>query len=133
MWFKMSDKLLNGAVARDLLQSRGAGDRYGRDRLFAFIVLLAKTAAGISDLRNATDLQNLTGIGDKQAEIVWGILLKSGVLRVDGDYYTAVEWMMEQGIYGEKKRKAKETTIQAPTPSPTPLAYAYSTDGRSGF
>lgn len=141
MWFKMSSKIIKSVVMQDLTASFFRGDRFGAERAFAAISLFCDTADGAAcNLRDARDLAYLTRISDKQAEIIWGVLTKHGVLRADdGGGYSCTQWMKDAGIIGEKKRKE---VIQAepqrvPKPTDNPLAAAFSAGfgngGRTSF
>lgn len=141
MWFKMSQKIIDSPVSLDLGKSMYNGDSRSFERLWGFSALLCKTADGAAcNLRDARDLACLTRISDKQAEIVWDVLTKHGVLRADdGGGYSCTQWMKDAGIVGEKKRKE---VIQAepqrvPKPTDNPLAAAFSAGfgngGRTSF
>lgn len=123
MWFKMGLELLNGAIARELAQSANRRDSGGRLRVFAFISLLAMTATGFAnDLQDASDLARLVDTTPRQAQIVWDVCIKHGVLRKVPNGYSARQWMIERGILGDVKRRGK--TDEQPQPQT-----GYRTDG----
>lgn len=109
MWFKMSLEILNGAVGRDVCRARARREPHGSRRALAFIALLSSTAAGFAnDLQDARDLARVVDTTEKQAQIVWDVLLKHGVLRKGARGYSAREWMIGEGILGDFSKKGEK-------------------------
>ena len=133
MWFKMGLDILNCAIARELAQAVARSDSGGRLRQFAFIYLLSLTATGgANDLQDAADLARLVDTTPKQAQIVWDILIKHGVLRKGSQGYSARPWMIERGILGDiSRRRRQDSQPQGPAGQQTqqPSQTGYSTDG----
>lgn len=112
MWFKMGLDILNCAVMREL-RKRTQKDNSSVFRELAFIYLLSITATGgANDLQDAADLARLVDTTPKQAQIVWDILIKHGVLRKGPQGYSARPWMIERGILGDFERKHRKPEPQ---------------------
>lgn len=121
MWFKMGLELLNGAVMRELRRATRNGDSGGSPRAMAFIYLLSITATGgANDLQDAADLARLVDTTPKQAQIVWDVCIKHGVLRKGEQGYSARAWMIERGILGDFERRHRKAE---PQPSQTTQQY----------
>ena len=100
----------------------------------AFIYLLSITATGgANDLQDAADLARLVDTTPKQAQIVWDVCIKHGVLRKGPQGYSARPWMIERGILGDiNKRRRQEQPQQGPSGQQTqqqPQPTGYHTDG----
>ena len=107
MWFKMGMDIMNCSVMREL-GSLVQKDNKFEYRKLAFIHLLSLTATGAAnDLQNSSDLARIVDATPKQAQIVWDICIKHGVLR-RGEYgYSATQWMIERNILGDFRRKER--------------------------
>lgn len=105
MWFKMGLDILNSAPMRELKRPFIRGDNGQNCRTVAFIYLLSITASGgANDLQDAADLARLVDTTPKQAQIVWDVCIKHGVLRKGEQGYSARAWMIERGILGDIER-----------------------------
>lgn len=115
MWFKMGLDILNSAVMRELHAPTVAHDTGNIFRKMAFIYLLSITATGgANDLQDAGDLARLVDTTPKQAQIVWDVCIKHGVLRKGPQGYSARSWMIERGILGDiNKRRRQEQQQQS--------------------
>ena len=112
MWFKMGLDILNCAVMREL-RKRTQKDNSSVFRELAFIYLLSITATGgANDLQDADDLARLVDTTPKQAQIVWDVCIKHGVLRQTPQGYSARPWMIERGILGDFERKHRKSEPQ---------------------
>lgn len=112
MWFKMGLDILNCAVMREL-RKRTQKDNSSVFRELAFIYLLSITATGgANDLQDADDLARLVDTTPKQAQIVWDVCIKHGVLRKGPQGYSARPWMIERGILGDFERKHRKPEPQ---------------------
>lgn len=99
MWFKMGLDILNCGFMRELKLPLFRGDNGQNCRIVACIYLLSITATGgASDLQDAADLARLVDTTPKQAQIVWDVCIKHGVLRKGPQGYSARPWMIERGI-----------------------------------
>lgn len=117
MWFKMGLYILNSAVLREICIPHYHRDSAKNDRTSAFIYLLSITATGgANDLQDAADLARLVDTTPKQAQIVWDVCIKHGVLRKEPHGYSARPWMIERGILGDFERKHRKTEPQQPQP-----------------
>lgn len=102
MWFKMGMDILNSSVVRELSRPIIRRDTGQIFRRMAFIDLLSVTAEDqANDIQDASDLARLVDTTPKQAQVVWDILIKHGVLRQGPMGYSAREWMIERGILGD--------------------------------
>jgi hypothetical protein len=96
------------------------------------IDLCYKTANGTEFIQSAADLAKLGDISIKQAQIVWDILIKHGVLRKGPQGYSARPWMIERGILGDiSRRRRQDSQPQGPAGQQTqqPSQTGYRTDG----
>lgn len=117
MWFKMGMDILNCAIMRELLTPMCVRDTSRDCRRIAFIYLLSITATGgANDLQDAADLALLVDTTPKQAQIVWDVCIKHGVLRKGPHGYSARPWMIERGILCDFERKHRKTEPQQPQP-----------------
>lgn len=74
--------------------------------MFKFLQLLSETAEDrANDLQDADDLARLVDTTPKQAQIVWDVCIKHNVLRRGPQGYSAKQWMIERGIFGERAQR----------------------------
>ena len=117
MWFKMGMDILNCAPLREMAMPRFERENCMVQREMAFIYLLSITATGgANDLQDAADFARLVDTTPKQAQIVWDVCIKHGVLRKGPQGYSARPWMIERGILGGFERKHRKTEPQQPQP-----------------
>ena len=113
MWFKMGLDILNSAPMREMAKPMCAHDSSRDCRRMALIFLLSITATGgANDLQDADDLARLVDTTPKQAQIVWDVCIKHGVLRQTPQGYSARPWMIERGILGDFERKHRKSEPQ---------------------
>ena len=104
MWFKCGQELIQSAIMRDLSIRHGR-DNYISGRRYSLIILLSETAEDrADDLQDAADLARLVDTTEKQAQIVWDVLIKHNVLRRGPQGYSAKAWMIERGILGDTRK-----------------------------
>ena len=117
MWFKMGLDILNSAVLREICIPHYHRDSAKNDRTAAFIYLLSITATGgANDLQDAADLARLVDTTPKQAQIVWDVCIKHGVLRKGSHVHGARGMRIGRGILGDFGRKHRKTEPQQPQP-----------------
>ena len=105
MWFKCGQELLQSAIMRDLSKVFSKKDSCGIYRRYYFLLLLSETAEErADDLQDAADLARLVDTTEKQAQIVWDVLIKHNVLRRGPRGYSAKAWMIERGILGDTRK-----------------------------
>ena len=105
MWFKCGADILQSAIMRDLGMPVMKRDAMARQRKYMFIVILSETAEErAEDLQDAADLARLVDTTEKQAQIVWDVLIKHNVLRRGPQGYSAKAWMIERGILGDTRK-----------------------------
>ena len=133
MWFKMGLEILNSAVMRELRLPKSSHECGYSYRQLAFIYLLSITATGgANDLQDAADLARLVDTTPKQAQIVWDVCIKHGVLRKGPQGYSARPWMIERGILGDiSRRRRQDSQPQGPSGPQTQQSSqtGYRTDG----
>ena len=130
MWFKMGLEILNSAPMREMAKPMCAHDSSRDCRRMALIFLLSITATGgAQDLQDAADLARLVDTTPKQAQIVWDVCIKHGVLRKGPQGYSARPWMIERGILGDFERKHRKTEPKGPSGPQTQTQTGYHTDG----
>lgn len=133
MWFKMGLDILNCGFMRELKLPLFRGDNGQNCRIVACIYLLSITATGgASDLQDAADLARLVDTTPKQAQIVWDVCIKHGVLRKGPQGYSARPWMIERGILGDISRRSRQDSQpHGPAGQQTqqPSQTGYRTDG----
>lgn len=106
MWFKCGADMMNNIVMRDLSKPIMERDNYIKSRKFVFLFLLSETAEDrANDLQDADDLARLVDTTPKQAQIVWDVCIKHNVLRRGPQGYSAKQWMIERGIFGERAQR----------------------------
>lgn len=133
MWFKMGLDILNSVPMREIVSPTAPHENKGIRRQMAFIYLLSITATGgANDLQDAADLARLVDTTPKQAQIVWDVCIKHGVLRKGPQGYSARPWMIERGILGDiSRRRRQDSQPQGPAGQQTqqPSQTGYRTDG----
>lgn len=131
MWFKMGMDIFNGVVLREINRPLCERDSRSSMRGMAFIQLLSMTAEDYAnDLQDADDLARLVDTTPKQAQIVWDVCIKHGVLRKGPQGYSAKPWMVERGILGDVDKYKKETQkTQKTHETPPPGLSFFRTDG----
>ena len=118
MYFLFGESLYECDAMRELQMALTPHENKGAFRRMCFIELCYKTANGTEFIQNASDLSCLTNITIKQAQIVWDILIKHGVLRKGPLGYSARPWMIERGILGDinkRRRPPEQPQGQQPT------------------
>ena len=112
MYFLFSENLYESDAMRMLAQPYARGDSAQSTRKLALIELCYKTANGTEYIQSASDLARLVDTTPKQAQIVWDILIKHGVLRKGPQGYSARPWMIERGILLDFERKHPKSEPQ---------------------
>ena len=113
-WFKMGIEILNCPVMRELSRSQFERENCMAQRRIAFVHLLSITATGAAnDIQDAADLARIVNTTQKQAQIVWDICIKHGVLRKGKYGYSAQEWMIERGILGDFRQRRTDNQPQS--------------------
>lgn len=108
MYFLFSENLYESDAMRMLAQPYARGDSAQNTRKLALIELCYKTANGTECIQSASDLARLVDTTAKQAQIVWNILIKHGVLRKGPLGYSARPWMIERGILGDTSKRRRQ-------------------------
>lgn len=129
MYFLFSENFYECDAMRILQTPAHPHDSNGYRRRLCLIDLCYKTANGTEYIQCAADLAKLGDISVKQAQIVWEILVKHGVLRKMPQGYSARPWMVERGILGDirqRRRQDSQTVQQTQQPS---SQTGYRTDG----
>lgn len=132
MYFLFSENLYECDAMRELSQPQSHRDSAKNTRKLALIELCYKTANGTEYIQSASDLARLVDTTPKQAQIVWDILIKHGVLRKGPQGYSARPWMIERGILGDiSRRRRQDSQSQGPAGQQTqqPSQTGYRTDG----
>lgn len=125
MYFLFSENLNECDAMRVLQMPSHPHDSNGYRRRLCFIDLCYKTANGTEYIQSASDLSKLGDISMKQAQIVWEILIKHGVLRKGPLGYSARPWMIERGILGDTTKRRSQPQGVAGQQTQT----GYQTDG----
>jgi hypothetical protein len=99
-WFKMDLELLNSVVAREIKRRSSDRESHGGTRRDLFIEFLARTVNGLNDIQDSYDMARVLSASERQSEIVWCVLIKHSVLRKSEKGYSAMEWMIENGLVG---------------------------------
>lgn len=132
MYFLFDENFMTGAVAQELQKPSRPHDNMGWQRRLCMIDLCYYTILGHENIQNASDLARLTNVKQTQAQIVWGILIKHGVLRKGPQGYSARQWMIERGILGDINKRRRQEQPQGPSWQQTqqqPQPTGYHTDG----
>ena len=117
-WFKDGNKLFYSQIYARIYQTDGRGDSHG-DRRFAILWHIIRLSANTQILLDCTHLAQLLSRPMRQCQRVWEICMAEGVLRqVEGsEGYSALEWMIENGYYGDNRPKEKKQYKPNPRPS----------------
>lgn len=131
MYFLFDENFMTGAVVQELQKPSRPHDNMGWQRRLCFIDLCYYTILGHENIQNHIDLARLTNIKQTQAQIVWDILIKHGVLRKGPQGYSARPWMIERGILGDINKRRRQEQPQGPSGQQTqqPSQTGYRTDG----
>ena len=121
-WFKCSSELFRTRVVFRLSEPVSFRDSKGTFRVIGFITMLCETADGVI-FKSEVELSKKLNISEKIASTIWSICIEEKVLRKDRGGYSAVAWMIEQGILGEeyadpvksKQRRRKSGEMPAVT------------------
>ena len=112
-YFLFGESFINCAPMREIRRPTQRGDNGANARLMAMTMLCFRTACGhANDLQDASDLARLVDTTPKQAQIVWDVCIKHGVLRQTPQGYSARPWMIERGILGDFERKHRKSEPQ---------------------
>lgn len=128
MYFLFSENLYECDAMRTLQTPTHPHDNNGCRRRMCLIELCYKTANGTEFIQSAADLANLGDISIKQAQIVWDILIKHGVLRKGAHGYSARPWMIERGILGDTSKRRRQDSQPQGQQTQQPQT-GYRTDG----
>ena len=93
------------------------------------IKLCYLTVTGLEIIQSASDLACLVGTTEKQAQIVWDILIKHNVLRKGEQGYSARAWMIERGILGDINKRRRQEGQQGQGQQQPTQQTGYHTDG----
>lgn len=129
MYFLFSENLYECDAMRTLQTSVHPHDNNGCRRRMCLIELCYKTANGTEFIQSAADLASLGDISIKQAQIVWDILIKHGVLRKGPQGYSARPWMIERGILGDTSKRRRQDSQPQGQQTQQPSQTGYRTDG----
>lgn len=100
-WFKCSSELFRTRIVFRLSEPVSFKDPRCNDRIVYFLKLLSESADGVI-FKSKTELSKKLDISEKASTTIWDICLDEKVLRRDRGGYSAVTWMIEQGILGEE-------------------------------
>lgn len=107
--------------------SRGSVNNYNREAVFIRMLVLA--SSGIRFL-NAAQMAQYTMTSESQCNLVWAACVEHNVLRHKDGYYSALEWMIENGFVSDTNKP-----IAQPHPKPQPtsqsLRHTECNDGKS--
>ena len=132
MYFLFDENFVNSAIVRELQTPAYPHDSKGEHRRLCFITLCYYTVVGHENIQDHIDLGKLLNTTTKQAQVVWDILIKHGVLRKGPQGYSARPWMIERGILGDiSRRRRQDSQPQGPAGQQTqqPSQTGYRTDG----
>lgn len=118
MYFLFDENFVNGAVVQELQKPVYPHDNHGVQRRMCLADLCYYTLLGHENIQTAIDLSKLLNVGLKQAQIVWDILIKHGVLRKGSMGYSARPWMIERGILGDINKRRRQEGQQPQQPQP---------------
>ena len=114
MYFLFDENFMTGAVVQELQAPVHQHDSNGYRRRMCLIDLCYYTLLGHENIQNASELARLTNVKQTQAQIVWDILIKHGVLRKGAQGYSARPWMIERGILGDINKRRRQEQPQQP-------------------
>lgn len=105
LYFRMSNSILSCPAMQEI-QMRRVGDSNSHARQYLFIKILTMCVDKNITILNARSLSMISGIAQKQTDLVWSACIKHGILREYNGGFSAFPWMHENGYIG----KLKETT-----------------------
>lgn len=100
-WFKCSSELFRTRVVTRLKDKIRKYDNEAVNRVHSFLEMLCYSSDGYV-YKSPEDIQKITSATQRQSEEIWSICIEEKVLRKDRGGYSAVAWMIEQGILGEE-------------------------------
>lgn len=100
-WFKCSSELFRTRIVTRLKDKIRKYDNEAVNRVHSFLEMLCYSADGYV-YKSPEDIQKITSATQRQSEEIWSMCLDEKVLRRDRGGYSAVTWMIEQGILGEE-------------------------------
>lgn len=125
----LKDKLYRTDVFNSVFKADKRGSAYNFYREAIFIRMLVLCADGFKFV-NAAQLSRFSTANESQCNLVWAACVEHNVLRHKDGYYSALEWMVENGFVGDTSKP-----VEQPQPKPQPtsqiLRHTESNDGKS--
>lgn len=125
----LKDKLYHTDVFNSVFKADKRGSAYNFYREAIFIRMLVLCADGFKFV-NAAQLSRFSTANESQCNLVWAACVEHNVLRHRDGYYSALEWMVENGFVGDTNKP-----IVQPQPKPQPtsqsLRHTECNDGKS--
>lgn len=111
LYFRMNESIIKCPVMQEL-QVKSVGDTNSFTRQFLFIRILSICADKNISIMSSKSLSIMTGVSQKQTDVVWAACLKHDVLRsANGCGYSAYEWMFDNGYVGKYKQERGKSAL----------------------
>lgn len=109
LYFRMCNAVLDHPCAVELGQSCGKGDRFQSQRVLVYIRLLICALVPSKEFRDYKALGKFFGLSEAQAQIVWDICIRYGVLRQAEYGYNAHDWLVDNNFVGRYEYADRST------------------------
>lgn len=127
--FVMRDKIYQTDAWKAVFNAGSNRYGYGYIREAIFARLLVLCAQNVKFV-NAAQFAQISMSPIKVCEVVWAVCVEKNVLRQQDGYYSALEWMIENGFVGDTNKP-----IAQPQPKPQPtsqsIRHTECNDGKS--
>ena len=119
MWWRFGLDIYYHPVMRLITTPTHPRDSQLGTREAIFLRIMAYCAEG-HHFADATQLARFSAMPSRQCDIVWQLCVDNGILVRDSHGYTALPWMMEEGLCARVGRPRKSESRTDPEPEPTP-------------
>lgn len=103
---KIDSRFFDGKEIAELCGKMEPTNHQKASIILCFIRLLFLCADGVS-FTDCKKLSLRTEATKKAAEVVWDHCVEAGILRDDGQGFSAIDWLREKGIISEEKKKGE--------------------------
>jgi|GEM_PF-7085124 len=118
-WWKADPDIFESKIMKLIESPTHKRDQCVSHRALCFLKLLFFSCREQCFL-DAADLSRSARVSKHQASVVWDICIAEDVLRptADGEGYSALEWMVERGYFGDGRSPEQHAASSEPPPFP---------------
>ena len=98
IYFRMSEEFMDTDCINELSTTQYRHDKDANTRKFVYTQLALAGLYPSRKFKNAKAIADRFNVSIRQAEIVWEVCTRHGMLRPDGYGYTASAWLKENGF-----------------------------------